>query len=100
MRIEMNNINKTIKGVPLLVDINLTLESGHIYGFTGDNGSGKTVLFKVLLGLMHKTSGTILVDGVEQKDLMQDVGFIIDVQSIFHIILQGKIYKLWHHIIK
>ena len=78
MRIEMNNINKTIKGVPLLVDINLTLESGHIYGFTGDNGSGKTVLFKVLLGLMHKTSGTILVDGVEQKDLMQDVGFIIE----------------------
>ena len=78
MRIEMNNINKTIKGVPLLVDINLTLESCHIYGFTGDNGSGKTVLFKVLLGLMHKTSGTILVDGVEQKDLMQDVGFIIE----------------------
>lgn len=78
MRIEMNNINKTIKGVPLLLDINLTLESGHIYGFTGDNGSGKTVLFKVLLGLMHKTSGTILVDGVEQKDLMQDVGFIIE----------------------
>ena len=67
----MNNINKTIKGVSLLTDINLALESGHIYGFVGDNGSGKTVLFKVLLGLMHKTSGTILVDGREQKDLMQ-----------------------------
>ena len=78
MRIEMNNINKTIKGVSLLTDINLALESGHIYGFVGDNGSGKTVLFKVLLGLMHKTSGTILVDGREQKDLMQDVGFIIE----------------------
>ena len=74
----MNNINKTIKGVSLLTDINLALESGHIYGFVGDNGSGKTVLFKVLLGLMHKTSGTILVDGREQKDLMQDVGFIIE----------------------
>ena len=78
MRIEMNNINKIIKGVSLLTDINLALESGHIYGFVGDNGSGKTVLFKVLLGLMHKTSGTILVDGREQKDLMQDVGFIIE----------------------
>lgn len=78
MKIEMNNINKTIKGVSLLTDINLALESGHIYGFVGDNGSGKTVLFKVLLGLMHKTSGTILVDGREQKDLMQDVGFIIE----------------------
>ena len=49
MKIEMNNINKTIKGVSLLTDINLALESGLFYGFVGDNGSGKTVLFKVLL---------------------------------------------------
>ena len=52
----MNNINKTIKGVSLLTDINLALESGHIYGFVGDNGSGKTVLFKVLFcdGLLRQ----------------------------------------------
>lgn len=78
MQIEMNNINKTIKNAVLLDNINLTMESGKVYGFTGDNGSGKTVLFKVLLGLMHKTSGKILVDGQEQKDLMQDVGFVIE----------------------
>ena len=78
MQIEMNNVNKTVKGIPLLTDISLTMDSGKIYGFTGDNGSGKTVLFKVLLGLMKKTSGTILIDGEEQKDLMQDVGFIIE----------------------
>ena len=78
MQIEMNNVNKTVKGIPLLTDISLTMDSGKIYGFTGDNGSGKTVLFKVLLGLMKKTSGTILIDGEEQKHLMQDVGFIIE----------------------
>lgn len=78
MQIEMNNVNKTVKGIPLLTDISLTMDSGKIYGFTGDNGSGKTVLLKVLLGLMKKTSGTILIDGEEQKDLMQDVGFIIE----------------------
>ena len=78
MQIEMNNVNKIVKGIPLLTDISLTMDSGKIYGFTGDNGSGKTVLFKVLLGLMKKTSGTILIDGEEQKDLMQDVGFIIE----------------------
>ena len=78
MQIEMNNVNKTVKGIPLLTDTSLTMDSGKIYGFTGDNGSGKTVLFKVLLGLMKKTSGTILIDGEEQKDLMQDVGFIIE----------------------
>lgn len=78
MRIEMRNVNKTIRQVQLLSDINLTMESGHIYGFVGDNGSGKTVLFKVLLGLMNKTSGSILIDGNEQDDFLQDVGFIIE----------------------
>jgi ABC-2 type transport system ATP-binding protein len=54
------------------------MESGHIYGFVGDNGSGKTVLFKVLLGLMKKTSGSILIDDKEMGDFLQDVGFIIE----------------------
>lgn len=78
MQIEMRNVDKTIKQAQLLSDISLTMESGQIYGFVGDNGSGKTVLFKVLLGLMNKTNGSILIDGKEQKDLLQDVGFIIE----------------------
>jgi ABC-2 type transport system ATP-binding protein len=78
MRIEMHNVNKKIGQAQLLNNINLTVESGKIYGFVGDNGSGKTVLFKVLLGMMKKTSGSILIDEKEQEDLLQDVGFIIE----------------------
>ncbi|MCM1048961.1 MAG: ABC transporter ATP-binding protein [Clostridiales bacterium] len=78
MQIKMNNVTKTVKGAELIKDINLTLDSGNIYGFVGDNGAGKTVLFKVLLGLMKKTSGTITIDGNELTDLLQDVGFIIE----------------------
>lgn len=78
MQIRMNNVCKTVKGTPLLSDISLELESGHIYGFVGDNGAGKTVLFKILLGLMKKSSGSITVDETELKDLLQDVGFIIE----------------------
>ena len=55
MQIEMCNVGKTIKGTTLLTDISLRMESGKIYGFVGENGSGKTVLFKVLMGLMKKT---------------------------------------------
>ena len=46
----MNNINKIIKGVSLLTDINLALESGHIYGFVGDNGSGKIGIVQGIIG--------------------------------------------------
>ena len=54
------------------------MESGNIYGFVGDNGAGKTVLFKILLGLMKKTSGSITINGAELNDLLQDVGFVIE----------------------
>ncbi len=74
----MNNVCKTVNGISLISDVSLELESGNIYGFVGDNGAGKTVLFKMLLGLMKKTSGTVTVDGTELKDLLQDVGFIIE----------------------
>ncbi len=78
MQIRINNVGKTVKGVELIKDINLTLDSGNIYGFVGDNGAGKTVLFKVLLGLMKKTSGIITIDGNVLTDLLNDVGFIIE----------------------
>ena len=78
MQIKMSNVCKIVKGAKLLDGISLDMESGNIYGFVGDNGAGKTVLFKVLLGLMKKTSGSITIDGAELSDLLQNVGFIIE----------------------
>ena len=78
MQIKMNNVCKKVKGADLLSDISLTMESGNIYGFVGDNGAGKTVLFKILLGLMKKTSGSITINGAELNDLLQDVGSVIE----------------------
>jgi len=78
MKIEVKNLSKKINDVYLAEDINVEFESGKIYGITGKNGSGKTVLFKLLLGLMNKTTGEILIDGKEQKGFMKNVGFIIE----------------------
>lgn len=78
MQIEVRNLSKVVDGNYLVRDINLNLSSGKIYGIVGQNGSGKTVLFKLLLGIMNKTSGDISVDGEVQKGFMKDVGFIIE----------------------
>lgn len=78
MQIEVNNLSKVIDGNYLVKNINLKFDSGKIYGIVGQNGSGKTVLFKLLLGLMNKTSGEITVDGEVQKGFMRNVGFIIE----------------------
>lgn len=78
MQIEVSNLSKVIDGNYLVKDINLKFDSGKIYGIVGQNGSGKTVLFKLLLGLMNRTSGEITVDGEVQKGFMRNVGFIIE----------------------
>lgn len=58
--LEVKSINKTIKNNRILSNINLNLEPGVVYGFVGRNGSGKTMLFRALSGLMRIDSGEIL----------------------------------------
>ena len=59
MKLIANNIHKNIKGKTILNDISLEMETGNIYGFWGRNGSGKTMLFRALSGLMKNDSGNI-----------------------------------------
>lgn len=61
-KFEVIELNKEINKVSILNDINLSLEKGKIYGFVGQNGSGKTMLFRVLSGLVKATSGEIKID--------------------------------------
>lgn len=72
MRIEVNGLGKTIRGSRILNNISFTLESGHIYGFVGKNGSGKTMLLRAITGLIVPTEGTIQIDG---KILHKDISF-------------------------
>ncbi len=65
MRIEVKNVSKSFKNNVILRDVNMTFESGKIYGFSGRNGSGKSVLLKLICGLYVPTSGVILYDGVK-----------------------------------
>lgn len=72
MKIEIQNLCKTIKKVPILQDITVTFESGKIYGLKGKNGSGKTMLMRAISGLIIPNSGTINIDG---EILGKDISF-------------------------
>ena len=69
MILEVKNYTKQIKGKTILDNVNLKLESGHVYGFFGRNGSGKTMLFRAVSTLIYPTSGDVLIDG---KSLIHD----------------------------
>lgn len=61
--IELEHVSKQIEGVDVLQDINVKLESGKVYGFVGRNGSGKTMLFRTIAGLMRANEGAVRIDG-------------------------------------
>ena len=63
--IRCNRLTKTFGGVTALNNINLSIESGKIYGLLGPNGSGKTTLIKLINGLLTPTSGSVTVFGIK-----------------------------------
>lgn len=86
MILEARNVNKKLKGRVILEDINLSLESGNIYGFVGRNGSGKTMLFRALSGLMKIDSGIIQYDNkVLHKDMsiLPDLGIVLENAGLY-----------------
>ena len=65
MEIKVENLSKSFKKNIVLKDVNLLMTSGKIYGLSGRNGSGKSVLLKLICGLYKPTSGKVLFDGIE-----------------------------------
>lgn len=65
MKVKLENVNKDFSEIALFKNINLEMESGKIYAFIGKNGSGKSVLFKMICGFYEPTNGKIFVDGID-----------------------------------
>lgn len=69
MKVEINHLTKVIQGNVVLDDINACFScasgenGGRIYGIQGINGSGKTMLMRVICGLVLPTMGTVSIDG-------------------------------------
>lgn len=81
MKLTAEHVYKAIHGAPILQDVDLTLEGGTIYGFVGRNGSGKTMLFRALSGLMKLTRGTVTLDGqVLHRDVsvLPSLGIVLE----------------------
>lgn len=81
MKVELKNVSKRLNDVTVLEDISLTFESGTIYGLKGKNGCGKTMLMRMMAGLIYPTSGTVSIDGeILHKDIAtpRSIGILIE----------------------
>lgn len=69
--LELKNISKTFneKGSDSLVlkDVNISVDEGEFICILGPTGCGKSVTLKIIAGLLEQTSGTVLLDGTEER---------------------------------
>ena len=61
--LELHGVAKEIRKNQVLRNISLTIERGTVTGFRGVNGSGKTMLLRIISGLIHPTAGSVTIDG-------------------------------------
>ena len=81
MKIEVKNATKIIKGAVILKNVELELEGGKIYGLQGPNGGGKTMLMRLICGLIRPTEGEVYIDGKllgKQIDFPPSLGLLIE----------------------
>lgn len=89
--IEVKNLTKTFGDKTVLRGINARFETGKTNLIIGQSGSGKTVLMKNLVGLLHPTSGEVLYDGRdfvgmtkrEQVMMRREMGMIFQGAALF-----------------
>ena len=80
--IEFDNVGKCFKKNWVLRNISLSFESGKIYGLLGSNGSGKTMMMKIITGMVTPTEGIVWVEGRRvgiDVDIPDSIGAIIEV---------------------
>lgn len=81
MKIEIKDLTKRFDDIDIIKKVNLEFEEGKIYGFIGKNGSGKSVLFKLICGLYTPTNGSVVINGVnihEKNSFYEDMRILIE----------------------
>ena len=101
MEIVVKNLTKKFKDIMILDNINIEFDKGKIYGLVGKNGSGKTVLLKMLAGIYVPTEGTIICKGEDfnvtksfpksVRALIENPTFIPDFTGLENLRMLAKI---------
>lgn len=86
--IEFRNVKKSYKNNVILEDFNLNIEDGNLVVLIGSSGCGKTTLLKMINRLIESTSGEILVNGKNIKEmdpilLRRSIGYVIQQTGLF-----------------
>ena len=83
--IEIRNLTKNFGQKQALKGLDMTVPQGAIYGFIGENGSGKSTTEKIICGLIHKDGGSVKLYGKDHtdSDIRARMGVLIEAPGCF-----------------
>lgn len=104
--VEVEGLRKVYPdGTEAVAGIDFIVREGEFFGFLGPNGAGKTTTIKVLVTLIHKTSGRAVIDGLEvgrhDRKIRERIGYAAqdvsvdeDLTGRENLILSGRLYHM------
>lgn len=92
--IEIRNLTKSFGEKQALAGLNMTVPEGSIYGFIGENGSGKSTTEKIICGLIHPTSGQVKLYDKDytDADVRASIGVLIEAPGCY------PNYSVWNNL--
>ncbi|MGY3766861.1 ABC transporter ATP-binding protein [Vagococcus vulneris] len=94
--IEIKELRKVFDRKVALDHLNLTIQSGEIFGLLGHNGAGKSTLIKILVSILNPTSGSVMIENLSldthRQELKKRIGYVPDSPDLF---LQLTAYEYW-----
>lgn len=91
--IEIKSLTKNFGAKQALKGLNMTVPEGAIYGFIGENGSGKSTTEKIICGLIHPSGGSVKLFGKDYTnvDIKAKIGVLIEAPGCF------QNYSVWNN---
>ena len=106
--IKVQHLSKNFGSLQAVDDLSFEVHPGQVFGFLGQNGSGKSTTIRMLLSLIHSTAGTIEIfgDSLQKKrsEILEQVGAVIERPDLYpyltaleHLKLFAKVRKKHIH---
>ena len=96
--IETQNLTTSYGKARGIIDMNLAVESGDIFGFIGPNGAGKSTTIRTLLGLIAPTSGNARIFGKDISanpvEILSNIGYMPSESMFYHSMRVNEILNM------
>lgn len=101
--VTVSHVSFSYDGIPVLEDVNFTIQERTFISIVGPNAGGKTTLLKLMLGLLRPSQGTIEVLGMPPARARTRIGYMpqqvqLDLQfpvSVLDVVLMGRMGQGW-----